>query len=207
MHASPEKRALTPRETPLVAKARRLPIYLTDAEKDAAIAAAGELVPHAVLGGRERGSAIVVLLVYSGLRVAELCALDRDDLDFVAGLVHVRHGKGDRERWVPLHETPAEAVRRYLATRTDAHPALFLSRQGRISTSQVRRLVKAIMATTGVTKAVTPHKFRHTFATLLLDRGVDVRVIQELLGHARLETTQLYTHVSIARKRRDVDLL
>lgn len=171
------------------------------------IQAAEALVPRGVPGGRERGAAMVVTMLYSGLRVAELCGLDRADVDFDAATIDVRHGKGDKQRLLPLHPIPAAAIRRYLVTRDDEHAALFLSRRGRISTSQVRRLVHAIVGETDITKRITPHKLRHSFATTLLDRGADLRVVQELLGHASIKTTEVYTHVTQERKRRATDLL
>lgn len=186
---------------------RRLPIFLTESEQPAVIRAAEDLVPRGVPGGRERGVAMVVTMLYSGLRVAELVGLDRPDVDFDAATIDVRHGKGDKQRLLPLHPVPAVAIHRYLATRSDDHPALFLSRRGRISTSQVQRLVHQIVGDTAISKRITPHKFRHSFATMLLDKGADLRVVQELLGHSSISSTQIYTHVTQERKRRATDLL
>lgn len=189
-------------------KPRKLPVFLNSPELRLALEAVDRLSPRGVVGGAERNTAIVVMLAYSGLRVAELVALDRDDVDVEAGTIHVRHGKGDRERYVPLHALAGKALTRYLTRRFDEDEALFVSRKhARLSTSQVRRIVESVAGEAGIHKRVTPHKLRHTFATLLLDKGLDVRVIQELLGHASITSTMIYTHVTGEQKRRGVDLL
>jgi site-specific recombinase XerD len=189
-------------------KPRRLPVFLNRPELGLAMEALDRLSPRGVVAGAERNTAAVVMLAYSGLRVAELVSLDRDDVDLEAGTIHVRHGKGDRERIVPLHALAAKALTRYLTSRFDDDPALFVSRnRRRVSTSQIRRIVEAVAGEAGIHKRVTPHKLRHTFATLLLEKGVDVRVIQELLGHSSITSTMIYTHVAQEQKRGAVDLL
>lgn len=189
-------------------KPRRLPVVLTTGERDLVLKTVDGLSPRGVAGGRERNTAILVMLAYSGLRVAELCALDRLDVDLEYGTIRVRHGKGDRERILPLHPVAREALERYFTRRFDEDSALFLSRNHhRLTTSQVRRIVQAVATTAGIHKRVHPHTLRHTFATLLLDKGADLRVIQDLLGHVSISTTTIYTHISQERKRRAVDLL
>jgi site-specific recombinase XerD len=134
--------------------------------------------------------------------------MDRSDVDFDAKTMLVREGKGGKDRELPLHDETAWALQTYLATRVDSQPALFLSRQRtRISARQIQRMVRAVADSAGITKRVTPHKLRHTFATLLLERGVDTRVIQELLGHESLSTTQIYTYVTQGPKREAMDKL
>jgi len=149
---------------------------------------------------RARDDAVLELLYGSGLRVAELCGLDRDDVDLRHRMVTVR-GKGGRERRVPMHRACTEALERWLGWRhslvTGASPAaaLFLNQRGaRLGPRDVRRIVdrRAPVPT-------HPHALRHSFATHLLDGGADLRVVQELLGHASLQTTQVYTHVSKER--------
>jgi site-specific recombinase XerD len=146
-----------------------------------------------------RNRALFELVYSAGLRSAEVVALDVGDVDFEQELVLVRHGKGGKERVIPLGEEAAYQVARYLR---DARPslargavdALFLSTRGhRLDTSTLRRLVPH------------PHRLRHAFATHLLDGGADLRTIQELLGHASLSTTQIYSHVGSARLRRVYD--
>jgi integrase/recombinase XerC len=155
-------------------------------------------------GARDlRDTALLELLYGSGLRVAEASALDIDDLDLAQGRVRV-WGKGGKQRVVPLSEPAADALRRWLADgrrdlATEASPgaALFLNLRGRRMTPRdARRALDRRAAA-----PTHPHALRHTFATHLLDGGADLRVVQELLGHADLATTQRYTHVSKERLR------
>jgi site-specific recombinase XerD len=146
-----------------------------------------------------RNRALVELVYSAGLRSAEAVGLDLGDVDFEQELVHVRHGKGGKERVVPLGEEAAHWVARYLRdSRPElargANDALFLSARGRrLDTSTLRRLVPH------------PHRLRHAFATHLLEGGADLRTIQELLGHSSLSTTQVYSHVDGRRLRRVYD--
>jgi len=150
-----------------------------------------------------RDDAVVELLYGSGLRVAELCALDRGDLDLVGRTVTVS-GKGGRQRRVPVNEPTVAALRRWLAGGRDRAggphsppEAVFLNRRGhRLTPRDVRRILDRRSPV-----PTHPHALRHTFATHLLDGGADLRVVQELLGHADLATTQIYTHVSRERLR------
>jgi integrase/recombinase XerD len=155
-----------------------------------------------------RDYAILMTLSYTGVRVSELCNLDVEDVDFVAGTVRVLYGKGDKQRIVILDQKNAEALKEYLGKRprprleAAAGPGgskrqpLFLSeRANRVDPRGVERLVRRYAATAGIAKKVTPHTLRHTLATTLLRRGVDIRHIQQLLGHASVATTQIYTHV------------
>ncbi len=148
---------------------------------------------------RERDLAILELLYGCGIRVSELVGANVDDLDSAHGWLRVR-GKGKKEREVPLGERATAALDSYMKQRLSdsPEPAIFLNSRGRrLSDRQVRRLVKmyALVATGDAT--VHPHSFRHAFATHLLNDGADLRAIQELLGHARLSTTQKYTQVSL----------
>jgi site-specific recombinase XerD len=146
-----------------------------------------------------RNRALVELVYSAGLRSAEAIGLDLGDIDFEQELVHVRHGKGGKERVIPLGEEAAYWVARYLrdgrpALVRGANDALFLSVRGRrLDTSTLRRL------------APHPHRLRHAFATHLLEGGADLRTIQELLGHSSLSTTQVYSHVDGRRLRRVYD--
>jgi site-specific recombinase XerD len=155
-------------------------------------------------GGRDlRDTALLELLYGSGLRVAEAAALDVDDLDLAGRRVRV-WGKGGKQRLVPLSEPAVDALQRWLADgrrelATEASPAaaVFLNRRGRRLTPRDARRVLDRRAAA----PTHPHALRHTFATHLLDGGADLRVVQELLGHADLATTQRYTHVSKERLR------
>ncbi len=146
-----------------------------------------------------RNRALLELVYSAGLRSAEAVGLDLGDVDFEQEHVHIRLGKGAKERIVPLGEEAAFWVARY---QRDARPllargaenALFISARGRrLDTSTLRRLLPH------------PHRLRHAFATHLLEGGADLRVIQELLGHSSLSTTQVYSHVSAKRLRRVYD--
>lgn len=148
-----------------------------------------------------RDRAIMELLYSSGLRVSELTGLDIGELDLATGMVRVT-GKGGKERIVPVGSRALDAVQRYLEERSDgaAQGALFLNtRGGRINRRSVARIIDAHVMRIAAFKRISPHTLRHTFATHMLEGGADLRVIQELLGHASLSTTQKYTHVSIDR--------
>jgi len=175
----------------------RLPRRLPEAPKVAEVEA---LIDEATSDGPIglRNGALVELVYSAGLRSAEAVGLDLGDVDFEQELVRVR-GKGGKERVVPLGERAALAVSLYLrsarpALARGANDALFLSVRGRrLDTSTIRRLLPH------------PHRLRHSFATHLLEGGADLRTIQELLGHASLSTTQVYSHVDAKRLRKVYD--
>ena len=153
---------------------------------------------------RLRDAALLEVLYGTGLRVSEACALDTGDIDrarYATPMVLVRHGKGGKSRQVPLGGAADRALAAYLAVRialgaTDA--AVFVNASGvRLTPRSVQRMVKRWTIAGGVHSAATPHALRHSFATHLLDEGVDVRAIQDLLGHASLASTQIYTKVSL----------
>jgi integrase/recombinase XerC len=173
--------------------------------------------------GRERGlrefrwrrdGAMVELFYGSGLRLRELCGLSLPDLDLAERLVRVR-GKGRKERVVPINERTAERLRRVLSDRgrvlsagaeEDARRAVFLSQTGkRITPRRVEQIVGEWIARVGLQRRVSPHSLRHSFATHLLDSGMPLRSIQELLGHESLSTTQKYTHTSLTELMRVYD--
>jgi len=143
-----------------------------------------------------RDHALLELLYATGLRVAECCGLDLDDVDRREGAVRVM-GKGGKERVVPAGDAALGALEAWLSVRGEGRGALFTNpRGGRLGTRSVHRIVKRRARAAGIDRRVTPHTLRHTFATHLLGEGADLRLIQELLGHSRLSTTQRYTHVS-----------
>jgi len=148
---------------------------------------------------KERDIAFLELLYGCGIRVSELIGIDLEDIDLGEGWLRVR-GKGNKERQVPIGGSAVAAVRRYLEIRsaTPNERALFLNaRMTRLGDRQVRRLVKLYALLVTGDSTVHPHSFRHAYATHLLSDGADLRAIQELLGHARLSTTQKYTQVSL----------
>lgn len=143
-----------------------------------------------------RDHAMLELLYATGLRVAECCGLDWDDVDRRRCTVRVM-GKGGKERVVPAGDAALEALDAWLTVRGEGRGALFTNlRGGRLTTRSVHRIVKRRARDAGIARRVTPHTLRHTFATHMLGEGADLRLIQELLGHSRLSTTQRYTHVS-----------
>ncbi|TDB81588.1 tyrosine recombinase XerC [Actinomadura sp. KC216] len=152
-----------------------------------------------------RDLAVLEMLYATGVRVSELCGLDIDDLDTGRSTVRVL-GKGGRERTVPVGEPAARAVQDWLragrpALATDhSGPALFLgARGGRLHPTSARRIVHDRISEVGQVPDLSPHGLRHSAATHLLEGGADLRSVQEILGHASLQTTQLYTHVSAER--------
>ncbi len=157
------------------------------------------------IGIRDR--AILELLYGCGLRVSELVGLDTDRVDLAGQQVRVI-GKGNKERRVPMGDEARERLHRYRSgpraewTAGRPTPAVFVGRRGRrLSREAVWALVKRWADVAGVTERVTPHTFRHSFATHLLEGGADLRVVQALLGHASISTTQLYTHLTGERVR------
>lgn len=156
-----------------------------------------------------RDKAILELLFSTGLRVSELCSLD-SDLDLSRDDFSVR-GKGEKVRVVFLSDAAKNAVRAYLKVRTDMEPALFVSAArtkeakkripSRLTPRSIELLIKTYAAKAGITKKVTPHVMRHSFATDLLSNGADIRSVQALLGHASINTTQIYTHVTDSHLR------
>lgn len=156
----------------------------------------------------KRDVAILELLFSTGLRISELCALSIDDVDLSRDEFSVR-GKGDKVRVVFLSEDARSAIKEYLVARKDMEDALFIrygkkahvGEDARISPRAVQRLLKRYAAKAGITRKVTPHVIRHSFATDLLSNGADLRSVQALLGHAHIGTTQVYTHVTDAHLR------
>ncbi|MFB4316766.1 tyrosine recombinase XerC [Actinomadura sp. 21ATH] len=167
-----------------------------------------------LLGGMDAGGpvglrdlAVLEVLYATGVRVSELCGLDVDDLDGARGTVRVL-GKGNRERVVPIGEPAVRAVGDWLRAgrprlvNEHSGPALFLgARGGRLHPTSARRIVHARIAEVGDMPDLGPHGLRHSAATHLLEGGADLRSVQEILGHASLQSTQIYTHVSPERLR------
>jgi integrase/recombinase XerD len=154
-----------------------------------------------------RDRAILEVLYGAGVRISELTALDVDDVDLDDATVRCL-GKGSKERIVPIGRAAVDSVRAYLArvrpglARSRSGPALFLNLRGhRLTRQGCWKLLKAYAARAKLRRRISPHTLRHSFATHLIDGGADVRVVQELLGHASVATTQVYTHVSDERRR------
>jgi len=150
-----------------------------------------------------RDQAMLELLFSTGLRISELCALN-SDIDLTRDELSVR-GKGDKVRVVFLSPASKEAVRTYLKARKDMEEALFVdgraTKPHRMTPRDAQRHLKDYVSRAGITSVVTPHTLRHAFATDLLSNGADIRSVQQLLGHASINTTQIYTHITDAHLR------
>lgn len=197
-------------------RARSLPQFLTVQQMETLLdmplrmpvsEARGPLAPTELERLRWRDKAMLEVMYSAGLRVQELVGLNEDDVDELGEMVRVR-GKGKKERLAPLGTPALNALRRYLALRGAGAPRgpLFWNRWGgRITARSVQRRLKAYLVAAGLDPSLTPHKLRHSFATHLLDAGADLRSVQELLGHASLASTQVYTHVSAQRLKKVYD--
>lgn len=192
-------------------KEKRLPRFLYQKEIEELLA----LPPFTPFGLRDR--AIMELLYGAGIRVSELTGLDLEDLDPDRGYLMV-FGKGGKERLVPLGKKGCHSLQEYLVRgrpyllrnrgkgKGPGEKAVFLNRWGeRLSTRSVRRLLDGYVKKAALNKKVSPHTLRHSFATHLLEGGADLRVVQELLGHASVSTTQVYTHLSREKIRKVYD--
>ncbi|MDP8217540.1 MAG: tyrosine recombinase XerC [Candidatus Theseobacter exili] len=193
---SPMKAVLSPKSR------RRLPDILSMQEANALI----ESVSGTRLGDL-RDRAILEVLYSTGIRVNELTGLDVSHVDFSAQVMRV-FGKGKKERIVPLGKPAISAMKRYLSAQrshvrmksdSDKKAVFQNLRGGRLSARSIERLLKKYQLQVGILKKITPHTFRHSFATHMLDGGADLRCVQELLGHKNLSTTQIYTHLTTER--------
>jgi integrase/recombinase XerC len=163
-----------------------------------------------LLGARDR--AMLETLYSTGVRVSELVDLNLQDVDFVGECLHIR-GKGKKERITPIAPTALAWIRRYMDMRradpraaTFDQNAVFVNKHGqRLSTRSVRRKIDKYLAIAGLDPSISPHTLRHSFATHMLNRGADLRSVQELLGHQSLSTTQIYTHVTTKRMKEAYD--
>jgi integrase/recombinase XerC len=192
-------------------KHRKLPKFLTiqqvEALLNAPLASGGRGAVGLVKKGADlsiwRDKAILETLYSGGLRIHELVQLNDDDTDLLGEVVRVR-GKGRKERLAPLGGPCVQTLQKYLELRgrTPRGP-LFVNRFGhRLTARSVQRMLKKYLLAVGLDPSLTPHKLRHSFATHLLDAGADLRSVQELLGHANLSTTQIYTHVTPDRLKK-----
>lgn len=191
---------------PLPKKERRLPKFLYYEEMQALLEAPDR---DSLAGLRDR--AILELLYATGVRVAEAAALNCDSIDYGRGYISV-YGKGGRQRIEPIGAPARRALRAYLERRAEAGQSaagdapLFMNLQGgRLSQRSYRNILDKYMRQAALLKKISPHALRHTFATHLLDNGADIRAVQDLLGHASIGTTQIYTHVSVSRIKQVYD--
>lgn len=199
-------RKLLPSDPAALLKAGKPPLHLPETLSEGDVRQLLESVSPAELPFGARDRAMLELLYSSGLRVSELIALSAGQVDWDDRFLRIQ-GKGDKTRYVPLGEAAAEALHLYLA---HARPLLlregrrcnelFVSRRGsRLTRERIRQIIRSRAAAAGLPERVYPHLMRHSFATHLLENGADLRVIQDMLGHADLSTTQIYTHVEQKR--------
>jgi len=189
---------------PLPKLEKRLPVFLTEKQASALLDAPMQLLkaepPDPFRAWRDR--LILELLYGAGLRVSELCGIDHGRVDLDAGTVRV-HGKGGKDRVCPIGKVATAVLARFIREYSKSigpTDAVIVDGNGsRLTPRDVQRLLKGHLAAAGLPHDLTPHKLRHSFATHMVDRGADLRLVQELLGHARLGTTQIYTHVTVAR--------
>jgi len=175
---------------------RHLPSVLSIEEVQRLLAQPDPAKPR---GLRDR--AMLELLYATGLRVSELVGLQRGDVNMDLGLLRCV-GKGAKERIVPVGRPALAALEAYLTCRQDASPVLFLGNKGRpLTRVAFWRIIARYARQAGIEDPISPHTLRHSFATHMLDGGADLRAIQELLGHANIVTTQIYTHISVDRLR------
>jgi integrase/recombinase XerD len=164
---------------------RKSPTYLTESEASRLIEACENA----------KEEAIISVLLYSGLRVSELCALDKTDVDYEDKVIHVRKGKGNTDEYVAIDSEALECVRTLLIERRDAKPFIFTNRRGsRYTRKGIALIVRAVAERAGISKHITPHVLRHTLATNLLKNGCSLPFIQQQLRHRQIETTMVYLH-------------
>jgi len=170
---------------------KHLPSFLTEDEVTKLIESA---LPKDERGLRDR--AILETFYSTGMRISEIAGLNIDDIDFIGSVVKVL-GKGKKERLAPIGDRAVAAIRNYLERRKKQSETVFLNKNGRrITTRGIRNIVGKYIRLAGIRQGISPHTLRHSFATHLLNRGADLRSVQELLGHANLSTTQVYTHLT-----------
>jgi integrase/recombinase XerC len=173
---------------------KKLPIFLDEKEVVKLIEAPKG---QDIVSLRDR--AVLETLYSTGIRVSELVGLNVENIDFIGGIIKV-FGKGKKERLTPIGDKAVRAIRNYLDKRKSAARAVFLGKSNsRITDRTIRRIVTKYINIASLRHNISPHTMRHSFATHMLNKGADLRSVQELLGHANLSTTQIYTHVTTER--------
>lgn len=184
----------TKNKEPIYLKARQIKSLLLQIEKDNSC-------------NSIRNMAITKLFLYTGLRLSELVSLNIDDIDLDNKQIKIT-GKGNKERIIPLHEEVIKSIKIYLNNRNDNINALFIStRDNRISKRQVQRMIKKYIMKTRIKnkEKITPHKLRHTFATMIYKQNKDLKVLQDLLGHESISTTEIYMHTDKQDKKKNIN--
>jgi tyrosine recombinase XerC len=194
IQSNPAKLLVTPKLD------KPLPHFMTEEETVRIIEA-----PKAGQRGSLRDQVIFEMLYSTGIRVSELVGMDVDDVDFFGNIIKVR-GKGKKERLVPVGDQALKALKKYLDTRKNSSSFIFANKNGtRLGDRSVRNIINKYILQEAISRHVTPHMFRHSFATHLLNHGADLRCVQELLGHVNLSTTQIYTHLTTDKLKKVYD--
>ncbi len=171
-------------------RSRKMPVFLSPKESAMLIKASGKNLQVRI---------IISTLLYSGIRVSELCNMKTEDINFDEGSIIIHGGKGDKERVVLVPSEVSELMKNYhmeMIEKEKISEYLLISQKGgKFDTSTIERVVKKVAQEAGIRRRVTPHTLRHTFATNILRNGGDIRFIQTLLGHANIGTTEIYTHI------------
>ena len=194
IQANPAKLLVTPKLD------KPLPHFMSEEESVQLIEA-----PKSGKINSPRDKAIFEILYSTGIRVSELVGLNVDDVDFIGNIIKVM-GKGKKERIVPVGDQALTVLKEYLDSRKVDHQFVFVNRGGtRLSDRSVRNIINKYILEQAMSQHVTPHMFRHSFATHLLNHGADLRSVQELLGHVNLSTTQIYTHLTTDKLKKVYD--
>jgi len=194
IHTNPAKLLVTPKLD------KPLPHFMSEAETVQLIES-----PQSGKTNSPRDKAILEILYSTGIRVSELVGLNVDDVDFIGNIIKVM-GKGKKERLVPIGNQALSALKEYLDRRQADNKFIFVNKNGtRLSDRSVRNIINKYILEQAMAQHVTPHMFRHSFATHLLNHGADLRSVQELLGHVNLSTTQIYTHLTTEKLKKVYD--
>ncbi len=176
-------------------RSTKMPVYLSQSEMERLVNASKADIRH---------NAIIVLLLYTGMRVGELCGLKTEDIDLPECLIRVRSGKGDKDRIVLMPPECSSVLSQLYESKVKTgnySEYFFGTKRGKIHPTTVERIVRKNSLKCGIERKVTPHTLRHTFATTVLKNGGDIRFIQQILGHASIATTQIYTHIDSSTLR------
>src|ERR1043166_8726228 len=187
-------------------RGRRLPAILTEAQLNALVSASASAMRFARTPAKKRCAqrdyAMIQTGRYAGLRVSELCALMIEDIDLVGRVLQVRHGKGDKDRNLPISKKLVPILKDWIGARTMGYLFPSCGRK-KLSTRTFELRISALGRAAGIKRSVFPHILRHGFATTLLQTGTDLRDVQELMGHADISTTSVYLHVDRSRLKDD----
>jgi site-specific recombinase XerD len=192
-------------------KPHKLPVFLRAAEQEAFLATAQQMIDAAKTPKQrkraKRDWVVVLLGLHTGLRVAEICALQVTDLDMDSKMLFVRAGKGMKDRAIPISDTLHTALVGWLQERRIGYVFESPLKGRRLSTRTLQARIPAIAEKAGITKRITPHKLRHSTASRLVERGVDIVAVRDILGHSSVAVSQVYLHCCPERLREAIGKL